>query len=372
MFSLIITPNRADQVHLALSDNNISYNATEILDITSVQSVFQSAARVMAETLILDVDVAGTGVDLVDGVKTYRIQRPQTRIILLAPDREPGDLLIRQLVGLGVYDIVASESESDWTLLLSDTLKKPPGNFAQAARWYNTYDNTTGSELAADTQRIKDTEKVIIERRPLGSVTIAVAGAGPGVGTTHIALSIAAFLSKNKQAKVVVVELSKRPGLNIFSALYKAKTGSVEYSFKIASFDVISAAAIENLDQVYPKLRNVYEYIIIDLGFLNDTDMGSREFSRANFTVIVCSAAPWRWTDLGPYIDSDEINILLNMPIDKYGKTLQKYVGLNSFDFPYTPDPLQPVQGEEILEKLLYPIIATKLEQKPFWKRLFK
>ncbi|GBF33972.1 GGDEF domain protein [Desulfocucumis palustris] len=87
--------------------------------------------RIPLNTLIIDVSV-GQGNEFINAVKIYRMQRPSTRIILLAAGRAPGDRLVASFVQLGVFDIIPDDG---WAERLKDVLEQPPADFNTAERW---------------------------------------------------------------------------------------------------------------------------------------------------------------------------------------------------------------------------------------------
>ncbi|GFN21958.1 hypothetical protein [Thermanaeromonas sp. C210] len=206
IYALLVTPARAEQVRkAAIGHGEVVFDQAGTMDSFSIHNAFQSAARVAADVLVLDIDAA-PGPDLVAAARCYRIARPHVRIIVLAPAREPGDPTVAGLVGLGIYDIVAAPIEADWEALVGKALVGPPATYAQAARWH-VMPGPDGDE------HVK--ERVIIEERPAGAVTIAVMGAAPGLGCTHTALAISAFLARQGY-KVALVEDSQRFALDQF------------------------------------------------------------------------------------------------------------------------------------------------------------
>ncbi|EGD50085.1 hypothetical protein TheetDRAFT_3107 [Thermoanaerobacter ethanolicus JW 200] len=83
------------------------------MDSESVKEIFYSASRVSADVLIIDLDVF-SGKEIISALQGFRIARPNTRIIVIAPERKPGDEIISSVVGLGIYDIAEGEKESNW------------------------------------------------------------------------------------------------------------------------------------------------------------------------------------------------------------------------------------------------------------------
>lgn len=355
---LILTPARADKVREAIrAHGNVVFDHAGVMDSLGIRNVLQSAARVAADVLVLDLDVA-PGPDLVAAVQGYRIARPHTRIIAMAPAREPGDPTVAELVGLGVYDIVAGPVEADWGALVGQVLAGPPATYAQAARWH-VMPQLTGGE------RVR--EKVVIEERPAGAVTIAVVGAAPGLGCTHTALAISAFLAR-KGLKVALVEDSQRIVLDCYLGAVKAAKGSTKGARRVGGFDVFAHPLSRDgfvfgrsdakltgflFDLLLPDLRvEKYEYIVRDLGYWEKER--DREALRATLPILVASGARWRIRDFEAVKSIGSYRIAL---IDPPGDVFRGVEGAipDTYRLPYASDPLK--MPDEPLADLLSTVL---------------
>ena len=104
------------------------------MDDPGIRKVLIEASRVNLSTLIIDLDVAPPD-PLLQSLHTYRVLRPNTRVIALARNRHPPDETVSELVvGLGVYDIV-TETEEKLISALEQTLNSSPATYDQAAKW---------------------------------------------------------------------------------------------------------------------------------------------------------------------------------------------------------------------------------------------
>lgn len=124
MFSIIASPNYFEEIKTVITGRGSILYGKSVND-EDVIKAFDKAGRVNASVLILDVD-AGAAVDIVMGVKKFKVTRPHTRIILLAPGRKPGDSVISQLLAKGVYDILALPEDGDLEIksILESMLEK--------------------------------------------------------------------------------------------------------------------------------------------------------------------------------------------------------------------------------------------------------
>ncbi|APC08580.1 hypothetical protein [Neomoorella thermoacetica] len=370
ILALILTPARAEQVRKAVKEHGeVVFYQAGVMDSPGIRNVLQSAARVAADALVLDID-AGPGPDLVAAVQGYRIARPSVRVILLAPGREPGDATVAALVGLGVYDIIGSPAEAEWGDLVTQALVGGPATYAQAARWHVA----TGPP-AVQGKVARERERVVIEERLIGGVTITVTGAAPGLGCTHTALAISAFLARQGH-QVALVEDSQSPVLRDYLNVTGASDGRVEGARTIKGFDVfpgdITGVDEERgtgfiFDRVLPVLREGnYQYVVRDLGFVDSARV--REALRSNLAVLVASAARWRWGDLVKVENLSSFRLALVAPGGRETKEVQKIPEVKAYVIPYQPDPFN-IHGESLAE-LLQPVLPrSRQKKKPFWVR---
>lgn len=86
------------------------------------------AARVAADALVLVLG-PNAGPEIPGDVRAYRAARPGARVVVYAPGRVPGDPLVAELVGQGVYDVVTDLDA------LSEVLASPPAGPEAAVPW---------------------------------------------------------------------------------------------------------------------------------------------------------------------------------------------------------------------------------------------
>ncbi|MGB9860047.1 MAG: hypothetical protein ACPLQP_08960 [Moorellaceae bacterium] len=370
MFALILAPARAEQARkVAKEHGEVVFDQAGVMDSMGIRSALQQAARVAVDALILDID-AGPGPDLLPALQGYRIARPHTRIIVLAPGREPGDPTVAGLVGLGVYDIVAGPVEADWVALVGQVLARPPATYAQAARWHVMPGLAGGEQVK---------EKVVIQERPAGAVTIAVIGAAPGLGCTHTALAISAFLARQGH-KVALVEDSQRFALDQYLRAVKAAEGNIKGAKRVSGIDIFAYLLTQDdffsesigpepkgflFDRILPDLRlEQYDYIIRDLGYWEkDRD---REALRATLPILVTSAAGWRIRDFEMVESIGSYHIALIDPPEEMFRRVKGAIPA-TYKLSYAPDPFK--MPDEPLAALLAPVLprAKNIPKKSLW-----
>jgi hypothetical protein len=208
--------------------------------------------------LILDIDI---GRNLGTSVLRYRLKRPNTRIILYAKERKPGDSEIASIVQAGVYDIAVDISDLD-KIIDSESY-----GIDRAVKWLDSSfspeevddRNQKGKPVIKEKEVIKEIVKeVIVEKKvPLSSrpVLIAVAGTAPGVGTTATALTLASFLASKKH-KTIYIELGE-PSIEDVTGM---EVNKVPKRFR-PYFDVSKKGDYKEIER-----SRKYQYIILDLG----------------------------------------------------------------------------------------------------------
>ncbi|ADH59871.1 hypothetical protein Tmath_0085 [Thermoanaerobacter mathranii subsp. mathranii str. A3] len=356
LISLIATKQMAEQIKKALADaGDVVFEHVGKLDSESVKEIFYSASRVSADVLIVDLDVF-SGKEIVSALQGFRIARPNTRIIVIAPDRKPGDEIISSIVGLGIYDIAAEGKESNWSEIIKNILLSPPATYAQAARWH------TGQLLNAS---IQTKERVIIEERPAGIVTVAVSATAHGIGCTYTALSVASFLSRLGHS-AAVIEDSQKPVFSFLCSVLKAKEGKVEGSYTVHGIDIFPVDKSGdngnwNYDMLLKKIKEgQYEYVVRDLGVLNSPRR--REMYGADIAFVVASAAKWRWHEVIERIDGD-FDIIFPLASQNNVEEISFYAGIKGTALSYCPNPFAE-ENDSVFLKLLAPVLPSRRKKR--------
>lgn len=355
-------------------------------DAGTVNNLFQQAARVNLDVLIIDLDCAPVS-SILDGLHYFRIHRPNTRIIVLAVGRKLGDILLASIVAKGVYDILIPDVDDDIQLIINKVLASPPSTYAHAARFIQ--------DLEQQQQKQQD---VILQQRPLGLTVIAVAGAGSGAGATHISLAIAGHIGKAGN-KVLIAEYptakerqgkeENRQGKKSQYYFYaQLKDGVIRDGVMHTKFfDILTASRERNVKGVRyifeAATMGKYDYLVFDLGNLSAENI--EEMDRASVGILVASAAPYRYEYMLPVLAEDDITfmahniknwkLVLNLASDSYTKWFKnafgKYLG-DIYPLPYFTDPLLDAPTDLVQEIVnsVMPVIKVE-EKKSFINKLF-
>jgi len=362
LLSIIVTKQMSEKIKDILeSGEDIVFKHIGKLDSESVKDVFYSASRISSEAILVDIDVF-SGKEIVSALQSFRISRPNTRVIIIAPERKPGDELISSIVGLGIYDIAAEEKDADWNMVINDILLSMPATYSQAARWH------TG-QFINDGKRNK--ERVVIEERHSGIIVIAVAGTAHGLGCTHTAFSLASFLSRSGYS-VAVIEDSQRPVFSYFTNILRVKEGKVKGSYVAHGIDIFALDESKgrdewNFDTLFKEIKaGQYEYVIRDLGVLDSSRM--REIYMADEAFIVASAAKWRWHECIDKFDN-EYSIIFPLASKSDVDEFSFYTCIKGTPFPHCPNPFSK-DNDSVILKLLEPVLPNRRRKRALFGKL--
>lgn len=362
-FLLLLSPTSPSGVREMVEEHGeVLYENVGRYKEDDAKKVFQAAARLPGDTLVLDVDISSGG-GLIRAVHAFRISRPEARVILLVEGRQPGDETISAMVSLGVYNICETDNEDVFAKNFEACLRGEGGTYALAARWHRGF-----REDSSQKQR----ETVVIERRPVGRVTVAVAGLATGTGCTHTALMLAAFLAKSGHA-VALVEDSQRP---VFSSITGLATGKCksERGFRLYGADIFPLPVrCDKEGYLYDQMLSMlaeYEYVVRDVGVLDADRL--RELYRAECGVAVTSASSWRVMDVvrqhnALNEDFDKIAVVSAFGTDKDRKLFKEVTGIAPLPLAWCPDPASlPEGGEATMKSILGPLLPERKKQRAF------
>ena len=242
---VILEERSSSEVIQILSNRGMDDVPVQIMGRGGGPRTIEEAARIPTDILILDIE-AGPG--LGPAVLRYRLKRSDTRIILIAAGKKPGNSDVAAVVQAGVYDVVTDISALD------AVLDQPPANLSTAAKWLDpALSLETGEKVSKTIIKEKIIEKkVAMSQRP---VLIAVAGATAGVGATSVSLTLAAFLTSQRY-KTVYIEAGE-PSIEVITGMEVTQDPK---PFR-PRLDVCRDVDYMNI----VRMRR-HEYIVLDLG----------------------------------------------------------------------------------------------------------
>ena len=343
-------------------ENDILYEHMGASDNEGIKKVLVAVSRLPVDVLIIDTDISSdTG--LLFALHSFRIARPDARVIVFVNRRQPGDETVSGIVSLGIYDIIEDANEEQ---LLSNLILclKASYPYSRAVKWHK------GFRSESDIKIKEVRERVVIERRPVGKVTVAVAGVANGVGCTHTSITVASFLSAF--GSVALIEDSQRPSLGYISGLGQEipnKAGA----FRHYNADIYPLPQQQELfadsflyERLLPSLGN-YEYIVRDLGVLDPERL--RELYRAESGILVVSASPWRIMDFVKMHnllkdDFANINIVSAFGSDKDLRLYRQVTSIVPIMLPLSVDPSHVSKDGEGVFKKMFDFLLPERKQK--------
>lgn len=267
----------------------------------------------LPEVVIVGEDLPGDGdVSLTDFI--YELRKHNIRIVFLADTASPGDVLLHDLVKMGVTDIILGGTLHVWDLKAK---VQQPTPWAAVAYLLNTNvspvrGTTEGPTLATAVKEV--VREVIVERVVQGAAqptrgVVTVVGLGvPGIGVTTIATSLAAALV-GTGAKVALVDADPRDSavkdhLNLspeHDALASVLQGvpanrAGEHAAGVQVFAprpfpaVPTAATMKPTDMMalVDRIRATADRIIIDAGHQVDEPITQIALQLATDVLVVC------------------------------------------------------------------------------------
>lgn len=364
----IVTSNRQKIFEQAIGETGVFH-----WDGSSIREQLDSAARVHIRTLLIDIEAAPID-QLIMALHSFRRQRPNTRIVIIAYNAIPGDIRVARCVALGIYDILAIHVEDEDTVdkeqiisRIQEKLQAAPATYSDAAKWHIPFHE----ELPTDTPKKKGNppvkeqvkEKIIIHERLIGTPVIGIVGAHAGAGTTYCCLQICQTLME--YGRTAYVELENTRGLNM------------EGKENPSLIDGIEVWKISSLTALPPG----YNYIVLNAGYWsNRTEEAKSEMRRATKAFVTTGSSTWRYRDFSEQVESllevrEDWNILLQAPSEHQTKEIKKDVAKLKwpiFPVPYQPEPFK-VTGDSklIFEEALQEYTPKKATHTSIFRRLF-
>lgn len=353
MYGILATPEHIEGVREAIGEGDVWYEKVGQFGEEAFIQECISASQVNLQTLIVDMDMTDPE-SFIKGIRKFRVSRANTRIVVLAVGREPGDKTINTLLKFQIFDFIApslqsiegyededfdesddaedteeekSEISRPLSYYIGAQLRIKP-SYSNASRWDVETEamlrqgNSSGKAKATELKGTWDKEKspktekgqpldssVIehidqLEIQPIptrerqtlvetiiGTVTIAVMGIEANSGSTHTAILIANYLER-KGNKVAIIEANAS---NDFAKIANAYDGVMglqndEQYFTIQEVDYYKSNYRYDVAEL---LELEYDYIILDLGSHRNTKY-IEEFYRAHVQVITGHSSEWR------------------------------------------------------------------------------
>lgn len=284
-------------------------------DQLKVSEHFEAAARLHIDVLYVSLESIMEENSFVRSLRQYRINRPTTKVVIIAVDKLVGDPTLNSIVNIGIYDIIAPSTEGleedeeiDLTHYVSYCLDHP-GTYASAARWIvqteeraprrSMFPKRESDQEQAKTnlQEQKPKEVIVYQDRILNSVIIALTSGQRRTGTTTAAIKTALHLTKLGYKTACVEFMNEEFNEPVFKHFISDEASvHAPGGFALKGIDFFPNVTLNKLLNLYAAN---YKYIVVDYGQLlshvvsTELNQYEREYIRANFHIITAGSAEW-------------------------------------------------------------------------------
>lgn len=326
--------------------------------------------KIDMDMLILDISCVEDCRKVPQFIRGIQMKNESIRIIIIAPYSFSGNLIMNDLISMGIYDIIGQEDQADSHILSSFVeLYENPSTYAKAIKWDKGAVNRNKREqefIKTGEGRFgkkKTGDIITVERdKIVGTIVIAVAGTIGRIGTTHTAISIGNFLLRNKNG-VAVVEMQQSDAFESIKNSYD----NVELKKDLFSLAGIDFYPYDPAFAVSDLILGDYDYVVLDMGPYDMCDVA--EFKRAQERIIVSGVKDWELNELDEFLKSEN-----KINANKY---LFSFCGDNMFQFvkgsmepldcyqaAYNPQPFDDdEEASKVYEKILCNVLPQIKEQ---------
>ncbi|OAB38437.1 hypothetical protein [Paenibacillus glacialis] len=387
MKAVIVSEKVSMYVRQAIGNVDVSFEKVGLFTETEFLTYSQSAAQINIQTFITDADCTDPK-SFIEGINRYRTIRYNTRIIVIALDRYEDDATIHQLADMGIEVITTSPGTNGKSII--PALKRLIPDQVNA--------NTPEQDLETsdfEMQRIKDKiyrytsklqtssyfdsadimkmdlpdlpiqERIIVQDRIIGTISVAVMGVESKIGSTHQSILIANYLQR-KGYSVAIVEASQSNDFNSIEFTYEGMRNNVNHSTNF-SIEGVQYYKSNSQMEMSSLVASGYDYLILDIGNYEDSDW-SVEFYRANVQIVVGAGSEWRqpkikqFRELHKHMDQSNwsycIPIIEKLGINDIRKALP---GNQVFRIPSHADPYKSQNDtDSMLNKILQKYMGEK------------
>lgn len=236
-----------------------------------------------------------TDAEIIQAFEMLRIMNYKTRLIILAPNRQPGDELLKQCFEMGLYDLILSNVFADVYEELKYCLTVGK-QYKDAMRY-----RTSGDKDAVPVKKEL--------KRTVNKILIGIAGAQHRIGCTHLSIVIANYLRK-KGYMVALMEY-ERNGEGIYESIQEAYEEPYieERYFALRGVDYFAHTQNQDMQQLLAS--KFYNFIIVDFGLYSECDQ--MMFSKCDIRMIVSGAKPWETSYIGNVFQTTKQDALKQM-----------------------------------------------------------
>lgn len=200
------------------------------------------------------------------------------------------------------------------------------------------------------------------ERNARRTEIIAVGGVASGIGSTHLSVLIAAYLSRFFRTKVAILEYGSKPCFHQLDTLRNGQQQAFSrLRFEINNLTFLKAAHYSEY------ATEDFDYVVVDMGELEHTEDVSY-FFKSSLPVLVASSRDWRVHELFNFCSKnssfkqDRMCVAFPMGEEESLDFIRSVIKKRPlYSVPQHSDPFaKQSDTDESLESILYPLLPKK------------
>lgn len=326
--------------------------------------------------IIIDLSaLSDTEDEICQALNSLRLLYNAVKVIIVAPDRGPGDTLLSEIFCLGIYDIITVNEDESY-LLKNELLK----SINKGKTYKDSVIFKETKALKTDVKQQNEIkEKIIIRneiRQSVNKALIGFIGTQNRIGVTHNAIVSANYL-KSKGYKVAIVENSLNP-TKCFKSIRTSFEDIENEKDEFFTINHVDYYPDYEIEEVYKILSKNYNFVILDFGKFDKSYLS--EFSRCVVQVIVSGSKAWELDYINNIFEGTTQDVLKNYTYLfsftdlENAKLLRENMGEleNVYFSSYTPDPFNSDYYSD-LDKIFREYLTKTVEKKirePIYKEL--
>ena len=307
--------------------------------------------------LIVDYDLILDRDFFVEELKQLRVVSSETTILIIASGFKPGDIFLKKIVNLGVYNIIISSAPQK---IIDESI-----NILQKPRVYRDAVQYDFDLRDQGKRKIKEQKDLV---NHLGTKIIGILSGQQGIGATHTLMMFAHHLQLNHS--VAIIEMNQSEAFSNFGQVnHHLKALDNRFKFKGVHyfFDV-------ELSEFLNNYKNTYEYILLDFGDYHKVNRLDY-FFMSDIKLCILSGIDWHlmqsesiyeelktmdnkrnWIYLVPFIEK------------KYLKEMNKWMENELISIPFNANPFKP----EKRAKKIFDEILKESNRENVFKKIWK
>lgn len=239
MYGIISSPTYIEDIEKAIGKPPAFIKVGHFDEQTFFQNL-QGASLISLSVLLVDITCVPESA-ILRGIRIFRVQKPNVRVIIIAPGAEPGNRIISMLISNGIYDFVTpkipeidstSEEEQEIEFDISPDIAHRlhhPSNFSDVIRWHvgesadlsfdslNSLKDEESKKVKTKvkTERIVEQTYISIPQNTIGIVDLSYKA-----GSTFVSMNLAKiFSSYNISVSVLDNPIYKKGKVYLFDYL---------------------------------------------------------------------------------------------------------------------------------------------------------